>query len=724
MKLFIVESPAKAKTISNYLGKEYLVKASIGHIRDLPKSNKDAVNIEKNFQPKYIVSPGKEKVVSEIKRLAQKAEEVILATDPDREGEAIAWHLKEVVGLNKPLRVTYQEITAQAIKEAVNNPRPLDDNLIKAQEARRVLDRLFGYDLSNLIWKKLRYGLSAGRVQSPALRILAEKEREIKAFNPEKFWLIYANFETSKKDILKMECVEEFKDEDTALDIVKKAKETKWQIAEVKETENKRSPKAPFITSTLQQAASSRLSLSPSQTMRLAQKLYEAGHITYMRTDSTNIAKEALENIKKQVVEEYGQEYLKERTYTSKSKNAQEAHEAIRPTDIGKKTAGQDTSTKKLYDLIRARTICSQMTEAIFLKTTIVAKSDDKEIPTFTCSGSQLIKKGFLIADKKSLTDEELLPKVIENEKLSLKDIFSEGKETEPPRRYSEAGLIKELEKRGIGRPSTYASIIKTIIDRGYVEKENRSLKVTTTGEVVSEFLENNFEEYISDSFTAHLEDDLDEIAGGKKKYEKVLSDFYQPFSKSIEAKKDLPKITDLGEAPKEITCPKCQGRMIIKLSRGGKFYSCAKFPDCDGSLTLEGKELEGPKETGEKCPECDKGKLISRESRFGSFVGCSRYPKCRYVKNDESNDNQERPGDSKVLCPKCQKGTMVEKKGRFGTFYGCSNYPKCKNIIKTKPTGKNCHICGSLMMEGTKTIPDRCSDKDCPNHNPHKMGK
>ncbi|HDQ16529.1 MAG TPA: type I DNA topoisomerase [Candidatus Vogelbacteria bacterium] len=724
MKLFIVESPAKAKTISNYLGKEYLVKASVGHIRDLPKSNKDAVDVEKNFKPKYIISPGKEKIVAEIKKMAQRAEEVILATDPDREGEAIAWHLKEVANLKNPLRVTYQEITEQAIKEAVKNPRPLDDNLIKAQEARRVLDRLFGYDLSSLIWKKLRYGLSAGRVQSPALRILAEKEREIKAFQPEKFWLVFANFKTENNDLLKMECLEKFKDEKTALNIITEGEKRKWQIDEVKEVESKRLPKAPFITSTLQQTASSRLGLSPSQTMRLAQKLYEAGHITYMRTDNTSVAQEALENIRKQIVKEYGQEYLKERVYASKSKNAQEAHEAIRPTDISKKIAGQDTTSKKLYDLIRTRTICSQMTEALFLKTTIIAKTDDDKIPAFSCSGSQLIKKGFLIADKKSLFDEELLPQVAKGEKLSLKDIYSEGKETEPPRRFSEAGLIKELEKRGIGRPSTYASIIKTIINRGYVEKENRSLKVTPTGEVVSEFLENNFKEYISDSFTANLENELDDIAGGNKKYEKVLSDFYQPFTKSIEAKKDLPKITNLGEAPEKIICPKCSGKMIIKLGRGGKFYSCARFPDCEGALTLKGKKLEGPKETGEKCPECDKGKLISRESRFGSFVGCSRYPKCRYIKNDEASDDQERPGSNGVLCPKCQKGTMVEKKGRFGTFYGCSNYPKCKNIIKTKPTGENCHLCGSLIMEGTKTIPNRCSNKNCPNHNPHKMGK
>ena len=724
LKLLIVESPAKAKTISKYLNNEYTVRASIGHIRDLPKSNKNAIDIEGGFIPHYEISHGKEKVVRELKDLSKKAGEILLATDPDREGEAIAWHLKEAIGLKKPKRVAFHEITKEAVQEAIKDPRSIDENLVKAQEARRVLDRLVGYDLSGLIWQKLRYGLSAGRVQSPALRILVEREKEIRAFIPEKYWVIDAIFEPNNSKIkIPFKCSVEPKTAEIAETIVEGSKKTGWRIADIKQSEQSRRARAPFTTSTLQQAASSRLGYSPSVTMRLAQKLYEAGHITYMRTDSTNLSQQALADLGAVVAKQYGPNYHQRQVFATKSKNAQEAHEAVRPSHASTLNAGNTEQEKKLYRLIWSRAVASQMKDARLLKTAVVAIADDKDIPTFTTNGSQVIFDGWLKADPAARGEDVELPKLESNEKLKLIEINSTGKETEPPPRYSEAGLVKELEKRGIGRPSTYASIIKTIIDRGYVEKEGRSLKPTETGEVVSDFLSKYFATYISDTFTAELEDELDDIAAGKRDYVKTLEEFYGPFKKDIAAGKKIEKITNLGDAPQDLKCPECGASMIIKLARNGKFYSCSRFPDCNGALTIEGKKIEPPKSLGEKCPKCGKGDLVEREGRFGKFVSCSLYPKCKYIKKDETG-GVGGPGDTGVTCTVCKKGTMIEKRGRFGTFYGCSNYPDCKNIIKSKPTGNICPLCNSLMMAGTKTIPERCSNKTCPNHNPHKLEK
>ena len=727
MKLLIVESPAKAKTIAKYLDNKYTVRASVGHIRDLPKSNKNAIDIAGGFIPHYEISKGKNKVVADLKTLAKKATEVVLATDPDREGEAIAWHIKEALNLKKPKRIVFHEITKQAVNEAMKTPRLIDDNLKQAQEARRVLDRLFGYDLSGLIWQKLRYGLSAGRVQSPALRILVEREKEIKAFKPEKFWTISALFHTEDKTQIPFTCSIEPKTEAEAESIVTASRKADWKITTIKETESKRNTRAPFTTSTLQQSASSRLGYSPSQTMRLAQKLYEKGHITYMRTDSTNLSASALTDIEKIITEEYGAEHHQSHVYSRKSKNAQEAHEAIRPSNVKNKQAGSTDQEKRLYHLIWTRTVSSQMKPAGILRTKIVAEASDKKIPTFTTTGSRVIYSGWLLADTKARGEDIEVPQLTPGAILVLEDIVSEAKETSGPNRYSEAGLVKELEKRGIGRPSTYAPTIKTIIDRGYVNKEGKTLIPTDTGEIVSDFLSAHFDTYISDSFTAQMEDELDEIAGGTRTYKKTLSDFYGPFTKAIASKKKMEKISNLGEAPNNIKCPECNGPMIIKLSKNGKFYSCESFPDCEGALTLEGKKLAGPKDLGLVCPKCNKANLVEREGRFGKFISCSSYPKCKYIEEDP---NAEKPGDTGVKCPLCQKGTMVEKRGRFGMFYGCSNYPDCKHIIKTKPTGKICGYiredgpCKHLIMAGTKTIPDRCSDKTCPNHNPHKLDK
>ncbi len=766
MKLLIVESPSKAKTIEKYLEGVFTVRASVGHIRDLPKSNKQAIDIEAGFIPHYEISKGKEKVVRELQHLAEKADKVLLATDPDREGEAIAWHIETLLkedperprqgganGAGKKIkapieRIRFYEITKEAVKEAIQHPEKIDLKLVKAQEARRVLDRLVGYDLSGLIWKKVRYGLSAGRVQSPALRIIMEREREIRAFVPEKFWRITGLFKTSKGEKLILECSEEPRDEKLVEKILDIGKKGTWLVKDVKESEQKRSPRAPFTTSTLQQTASSRLGYSPSRTMQIAQKLYEAGHITYMRTDSTNLSATAQGQILAFIKKEYGDKYMQSRIYKTKSKNAQEAHEAIRPTHLEKMIVG-NSEQDRLYRLIWERAVSSQMTDAKLLKTKIIANvnhpasgtppklgGDGGGIPDFSAVGSRLLFPGWLAVDTGARGEDVELPLCKAGEKLKLLELISEEKFTEPPSRYSEAGLIKELEQRGIGRPSTYASIMRTIEERGYVRKEGKTLFPTDTGEVVSDFLEKHFANYISDTFTAEMEDELDEISRGEREYEKTLKDFYGPFSKEVKAKEKLDKATNLGDAPESIKCPKCGSKMIIKLSRGGKFYSCSKYPDCDGALMLDGTELKGPKETGELCPLCgdlpagrqgkkkkESGKLVVKERRDGSgtFISCSRYPKCKFIKKDEAEEAKKRTG---ILCPVCKTGDISERRGRFGIFYSCSNYPNCKFAIKAKPTGKICKECGSLMMEGTKTIPERCSNKACKMHNPHKILK
>jgi len=619
-KLLVVESPAKAKTVSKYVGSDYVVRASVGHVRDLPKSSKNAVDIEAGFVPHYVVSPGKEQVAKELIELAKKSDEVLLATDPDREGEAIAWHIAELMPKKTKIkRVTYNEITEEAVKEALKHPRDIDTNLRKAQEARRVLDRLFGYDLSALIWKKVRYGLSAGRVQSPALRILMEREREIRAFIPETFWTITADVE-AKKLVFALGCAEEPREKKRVDFILKEGNKEQWVVDQIKETKAKRSPKPPFITSTLQQAASTRLGFTPSRTMGAAQKLYEAGHITYMRTDSPTLSKTAMASCASVIKKQYGDNYYEARNFKSKSKNAQEAHEAIRPTNLSKMKAGLNSDQKRVYELIWARTVASQMANAGLLKTKVLVKvGEHKDMPFFSVNGNRIIFDGWLKADPASRKDDVEVPQVAEGDVLELKELRDEEKQTQPPSRYSEAGLIKELEKRGIGRPSTYASIIKTLQDRGYVDKEGRTLLPTDTGDVVSSFIEEHFETYISDSFTAEMEDNLDDIASGNKEYEKTLKDFYTPFKKDVESKENIPKLTNLGKADAKYKCPKCKSGMVIKLGRGGKFLSCDTYPECDGALTLEGLEIKGDEPIGTH-PETGEH-IYVKVGRFGPYV-------------------------------------------------------------------------------------------------------
>ncbi|MBU3668909.1 MAG: type I DNA topoisomerase [Candidatus Taylorbacteria bacterium] len=619
--LLIVESPAKAKTINKYLGNEYKVVASVGHIRDLPKSNKAAIDIEAGFVPKYVVSPGKEKVIREIADLAKNASQVYLASDRDREGEAIAWHVNDSVHLKNAKRIVFNEITKEAIEEALKHPRDIDANLVKAQEARRVLDRLVGYDLSGLIWKKVRYGLSAGRVQSPALRIIMEREREIRSFVPEQYFVLEADLTTGKKQSFTATCTKEPKTKDEAERIVSEAKKHDWTVVSVDESNVKRSPRPPFITSTLQQTASTRFGFSPSRTMGIAQKLYEAGHITYMRTDSVNLSKGAIAESLSVIEKEYGKDFGQARGYASRSKNAQEAHEAIRPSHVSVPVAGSNEDEKKLYHLIRARTLASQMKDAELLRTKITTNiSGSKEgIPDFTVTGSRVQFEGWLKADPDARGEDVELPEVKAGDSLTLSDIRNIEKWTEPPGRYTEAGLVKELEKRDIGRPSTYASIIRTLEEREYVNKVNKALVPTDTGDVVSTFLEQNFASYISDDFTAEMENKLDKIADGSVEYVKTLKDFYIPFSKEVKEKDKLDKATNLGEADAKFTCPTCGSGMIIKLGRGGKFLSCERYPDCTGALTINGEEIKGDTPIGydpkTKLP------IFVKTGKYGPYV-------------------------------------------------------------------------------------------------------
>jgi DNA topoisomerase I len=746
MKLVIVESPAKAKTIEKYLHSidksgDFVVRASVGHIRDLPKSNKKAIDIEGGFVPHYEVVPAKLDVIADLKALAKKADEVILATDPDREGEAIAWHVKDELKLKKPERIVFHEITEEAIAEALAHPRPIDDNLRYAQEARRVLDRLVGYDLSGLIWKKVRYGLSAGRVQSPALRIIMEREREIRAFRAQTYYVVTAYTQTPGKIPLTVTANKDLAEKDDVDRVIALVKTEGLTVRSVNETEAKRSARAPFTTSTLQQTASSRLGLSPANTMRIAQKLYEAGHITYMRTDSTNLGAPAQASILAHIEKKYGAKYTSARTYTTKSKNAQEAHEAIRPTHVEKESAGSTPEQKKLYELIWARAVSSQMADAQILRTKIVAQpqtaitafeqthaagyaADDEnaeqadtdfaayllafgdEKPrdsekkaeefAFTANGSRVLFDGWLKADPAARGEDIELPKVVAGEKLKVVEVNSEEKQTTPPPRYTEAGLIKELEKRGIGRPSTYASIMKTLGDRGYVVKEGRSLMPTDTGDVVSSFLEENFPTYISDTFTAEMEDELDEIANGTREYTKTLKDFYTPFLKEVKIKdKVAGKITDLGPAPEEFTCPICGKPMVFKLSRQGKFMSCSNFPDCLGARTETGEVIsnEPPKPIG-TYPETGEPIYILN-GRFGPYVQVGETPTGKGSKSKNKPRRASIPKEKdpatltleealKYLALPRALGThpetgmdIVANTGRFGPYIAHHTKPK-----------------------------------------------
>lgn len=662
MNLIIVESPTKAKTIQKFLGGDYSIMSSYGHVRDLPKSSL-GIDIENNFQPKYINIVKARKNITALKNGLKNADQVFLATDPDREGEAIAWHLLYALGLNDYKRITFHEITDQAIKNSLQSPKKIDLDLVNAQQARRILDRLVGYKLSPFLWKKIARGLSAGRVQSVALRLVVEREEEIKKFVPQEYWSVKALFKKEKefeallvkinnKRISKLE----IKTEKEAKKILSDLKESSYIVKKIEKKEIRRSPFPPFTTSTLQQQAWKKLKFSSKFTMQIAQQLYEEGHITYHRTDSLNLSETAIKSAKNFIEKEYGKEYSRQKRFKTKG-IAQEAHEAIRPTSVEKipENIKLNSNQNKLYDLIWRRFTGSQMSEAVFDSTKIEITAEKYG---FQVNGSMLKFDGFLRVYPVKYKEENL-PLIKEKEKLNLKKIDIEQHFTKPPARYNEASLIKTLEENGIGRPSTYAPTISTIQERNYIQKDDsKRFFPTQMGETVNNLLINHFPKIVDLKFTAKMENDLDKIAKGEKEWVAIIKNFYEPFAKNLECKYE-----EIKDKKKEI------------------------------------------KTTDKKCPECGNN-LVVKFGRFGEFLACSNFPECRYtspLKKDSLG----------IKCPVCKEGDVIEKKTKKGkTFYGCSKWPKCNFAAWDKPTGKLCPKCNSAMTEKNGKI--KCSNKEC----------
>ncbi|MBL7141620.1 type I DNA topoisomerase [Patescibacteria group bacterium] len=678
MDLIIVESPMKAKTITRFLSDDFLVESCNGHIRDLPRG-KLGVDPEKNFETQYVIPTTKRKIVNKLKKLGKKADKIYLASDEDREGEAIAWHLNHILKSKNTKRISFHEITQEAIKQALRTPRQIDINLVNSQQSRRILDRLVGYKLSPLLWKKLVKGLSAGRVQSPAVRLIVEREREIEKFKPQEYWSIEAELKDKKETfwakLVKKEGQTldklEIKTEKKVKEIIKDLEKAEYKIIDIRKKEINKSPRPPFITSTLQQQASRNLGFSVKQTMVIAQQLYEgvslnkksaAGLITYMRTDSLNLSERFLKQSQSFIKKEYGEKYLEKHIYKTKSKTAQEAHEAIRPTDCQstpeKVAKYLNKNQLKLYDLIWRRAIASQMSKQILDSTAVDIEARQY---LFRANGLNIKFDGWLkIYPEKQ--KENYLPDLKINQILKLKQLKPDQHFTEPAPRYSEASLVKILEEYGIGRPSTYAPIITTIQTRNYVLKEQKRFKPTEIGILVNDLLVKHFFDIVDYKFTAQLEDNLDEIAQGKEDYLKMLNNFYQPFIKNLQMKEE--------EIEK-------------------------KFTD---------------EQTDEKCPKCNEP-LVIKMGRFGKFLACTGFPKCRYTKSltDSSGNNHEKID---LPCPKCD-GEIVKKRTRKGKFfYGCSNWPKCDFAVWDEPTDEKCPKCKSIMVKKGDQI--KCSNKEC----------
>jgi len=764
-KLVVVESPTKAKTLERYLGQEFTVRASYGHIRDLPK-NKLGVDTEREFEPEYVVPEDSKRAVASLQAAHRRAGEVILATDFDREGEAIAYHVATILGLEPGVtsRVTFTEITRDAILEAFEHPRTVDLQLVEAQQARRILDRLVGYRLSPVLWKKVRPGLSAGRVQSVALRLVVDREREIRAFVPVEYWSIDARLSTdlepASEDTGFLARLIQIGDDKLAASPdktglllateadgaqhVENLRRAAYRVQEVRQREVKRSPAPPFTTSTLQQEAARKLGFSSRKTMRVAQQLYEGvelpgegqtGLITYMRTDSVNIADAALAELAELVRSQFGAEYAldKPRRYKKKQRGAQEAHEAIRPTSSKRLPDAVerhlDRDQARLYRLIWQRTVASQMAEARFDQVSVdiaatadggfgrVARPSDHEAPRESASGppgreespayllratGQTLKfDGFrrvYFEGRDEPTDEDqegVLPALTAEQVLRLLEVLPEQHFTQPPPRFSEASLVKTLEELGIGRPSTYASIISVLLDRQYVRLEDRRFHPEDVGEVVIDLLVEHFPDIVDVNFTAHMEDELDDIAEGKMRWTQVLDEFYGPFERLLEKKED--EIERPQEELDEL-CPLCpqEGRtlakLVIKLGRAGKFVACPNYPECKYTRNVGGATPRPePEETGEACPECGRP-LVRKTGRYGPFVGCSGYPDCKYIKKDP-------PEGTGVSCPKCGQGELVTKRSRRGkVFYSCNRYPDCDFAVWSKPLEEPCPNCGGLL--------------------------
>lgn len=737
--LVIVESPAKAKTISKFLGKKFIVKSSFGHVRDLPKSQM-GVDIDNNFEPRYIVSKEKSKVVKELKTAAEKSQNILFASDEDREGEAISWHLAQILKIpeDKAQRITFHEITEQAITEALQNPRGIDLKMVDSQQARRILDRLVGYELSPFLWRKVAKGLSAGRVQSVAVRLVIEREREIQNFKPEEYWTIEGMFSPANdpKEIFAGKIVSwqekkldklDIKNKQQVEEILSELHDAKYFVSDVEDKKTKRNPLPPFTTSTLQQEANNRLGFSAKQTMRIAQQLYEGvelgaegsvGLITYMRTDAVNLSNKFISDAQSVIEQEFGKKYLSEtiRRFKNKNKNAQEAHEAVRPTEA-RRTPEKiknhlDRNQLRLYELIWQRAIATQMASAEISNTAINIDTDKK--CQFRATGQVLVFEGFLklYPDR---TKENILPKVKQGDGLNCLELKPEQHSTEPPARYSDATLVKALEEHNIGRPSTYAPTIATIEDRGYVERdEKKRLKPKDMAFLVNDLLVEHFPKIVDLEFTAQMEEDLDSIARGEKKWQPVIADFYHPFKENLTKKdKELNK-KDITEEKTDEICDKCGKFMIIKTGRYGKFMACSGYPECKNTKKINNGNEEQeknnktfiPETTGEKCEKCGSD-MVKRVGKYGPFIACSSYPKCKNIKNVEVKLN--------IKCPSCKEGDITERRSKRGKiFYGCNRYPKCDFALWDKPTGEFCPSCKDGLLTWGAKGKIKCSQKDC----------
>ncbi len=708
--LIIVESPAKAKTIKNFLDKNYEVIASKGHVRDLSKFALGIKIDETGFTPNYVVDKDHKELVKQIIELSKKASTTYIATDEDREGEAIGYHVACLIGgkLESYPRIVFHEITQNAILNALKTPRQIDMSKVNAQQARRFLDRIVGFKLSSLIASKITKGLSAGRVQSAALKLVIDREREIKAFKPLTYFTLDAYFESHleaqlisyKGNKLK---AQELIDEKEAQEIKNELEKESYTISSIVKKSKKSPTPPPFMTSTLQQSASSLLGFSPTKTMSIAQKLYEGvttpqgvmGVITYMRTDSLNIAKEALEEARNKILKDYGKDYLppKAKVYSSKNKNAQEAHEAIRPTSIVLEPNALKDYLKpeelKLYTLIYKRFLASQMQDALFESQSVVVACEKGE---FKASGRKLLFDGYykiLGNDDK----DKLLPNLKENDPIKLEKLESNAHVTEPPARYSEASLIKVLESLGIGRPSTYAPTISLLQNRDYIKVEKKQISALESAFKVIEILEKHFEEIVDSKFSASLEEELDNIAQNKADYQQVLKDFYYPFMDKIEAgKKNI--ISQKVHEKTGQSCPKCGGELVKKNSRYGEFIACNNYPKCKYVKQTENANDGAKQESCEKCG----GEMVQKFSRNGAFLACNNYPECKNTKSLKNTPNANEIIEG-VKCPECG-GDIAFKRGRKGSFYGCNNYPKCNFLSNHKPINKRCEKCHYLMSE------------------------
>lgn len=745
--LVIVESPAKAKTIKKYLGADFEIMASYGHVRDLlPKEG--AVDPQHHFAMRYELIEKNEKHVAAIISAMKKADALYLATDPDREGEAISWHVytilkdKKALGKKPVRRIVFYEITKSAIQAAVQNPRDISMDLVNAQQARRALDYLVGFNLSPLLWKKIRYGLSAGRVQSPALRLIVEREEEIEKFVTQEYWDLEATAMTEDKPftakltIYKGNKLEQFSITDAAqaesikAHIIKDAK-GKLRVEQVEKKQRKRHPAPPFITSTLQQEAARKLGFPVQRTMRIAQQLYEGveldsgsvGLISYMRTDSVNLAQDAINEIRELIAERYGKENVPDepRVYRTKSKNAQEAHEAIRPTSVLRTPESfkkfLSTDQYKLYDLIWKRTVTCQMISATI--DTVIIDLIASKGHQFHATGSVVIDPGYMRVYQEGFDDQaeeiksdHLLPALKEGDEVELKDITCHQHFTEPPPRYSEATLIKVLEEYGIGRPSTYAAIVSTLQTREYVVLDNKRFRPTDIGRIVNRFLTQYFTRYVDYNFTAKLEDELDEISRGEKEWVPLLEVFWDPFKHQVDNIHDTVKRQDVTQEKLDEKCPLCGKMLSIRLGKRDRFIGCTGYPECtytralseQNETVVEHAELV----EGRQCPECDSALKI-KHGRYGKFIGCSHYPKCKYI------ESLNKPTDTGVECPECDKGKMIKRHSRRGRiFFSCSRYPDCKYAVWNEPVAQSCPKCAWPMLT-IKRTKKRGTELVCP---------